>query len=157
MARRHQKWQIGDVFLIEREDGRFVVGQIVGREARVLNSVTVALFDQVIGSKENAGNLQDLDVEKAFSIVFSTRESLDRWLWEIVGHREVAIQKSDMPHEELRSSRFVGAKVYGAGIIRKFVNAYYGLHPWDTYKDPDYFERLLFSPDEKPVDRLIYK
>ena len=46
MARRRQQWEIGDVFTVPTLDGQLALGQIVGREPSVLNSVTVALFDQ---------------------------------------------------------------------------------------------------------------
>jgi hypothetical protein len=52
---------------------------------------------------------------------------------------------------------FVGASVHGSGILNEFVNAFYGLTPWDDWHDPYYLDHLLVSPEKKPVQRLVYK
>jgi hypothetical protein len=41
--------------------------------------------------------------------------------------------------------------------VRRFVNAFHGLAPWNPCKDPAYFDKLLVDPSMKPVNRLVYK
>jgi hypothetical protein len=156
MARRKQSWNIGDIFTVQIKDQRFVLGQIVGREAEVLNSVSVAFYDLRCDAIQEAQDISSLDLEKIFSILFVTRESLDSGDWQIVGSCAINIPKEWMPYEHLRSKRFVGAKVIGSGIIDEFLNAYYALVPWDDWKDPQYLDRLLLSVDKKP-SRLLFK
>lgn len=155
MARKKQQWHEGDIFTVETSDGMHVVGQIVGREPEVLNSVSVAFFDVRLTQPDEAKEIE-LDPAKIFSIVFSTRDLLDSGSWKVVGNRQVAIETSQLPHEELRSSGFVGAKVIGSGILVEFLNAYYGLTAWDDWKEPDYLDRLLTSPSKKPKN-VVYK
>lgn len=156
MARRNQSWSIGDIFTVRLNNGQFVLGQIVGREAKVLNSATVAFYDYRFDAEDEAKKVGSLQREKAFSVVFSTRESLDSGDWHVVENREVGVSIEDMPYEHLRSSGYVGAKVVGSGILDEFLNAYYGLAPWDDWKDPQYLDRLLLSPSKKPSN-LVFK
>lgn len=156
MTRRNQKWTVGDVFVIKTLDNRYVAAQIVGREAEVLNSVTIAVFDEGFENPNDAMQAK-LDTSYVISVVFSTRDSLDRGIWHIVGNRPVMIPKNLFPYEHLRGeAEWVGAIVHGSGIINEFVNAYYGLLPWDDWADPAYLDKLLVKPDKKPT-HLVYK
>jgi hypothetical protein len=44
----------------------------------------------------------------------------------------------------------LGAETKGSGILNNFVAAYFGQFPWNGYKDPDYFDKLLISPSKRP-------
>ena len=48
----------------------------------------------------------------------------------------------------------IGAKIIGSGIVNEFVEAFYGLVPWDDWKAPHYLDSLLISEAAKPVYRL---
>ena len=150
MASRKVEWSVGDLFLVRTADGQHVLGQIVGCEPSVLNSVSVAFFDQRFPSPEVASAGAEPDPSKAFSIVFSTRDLLDSGVWGVIGRREVGIPRSLLPFESLRANGFVGAKVIGSGNLITLLNAYYGLAPWDSFHDPEYLDRLLVNPAAKP-------
>ena len=154
MGRRKQAWKIGDVFLVQNADGQFSAGQIVGREADVLNSVTVALFRKRFSEPEEA-ECAELTEDDAISIVFTTRDLLDSGDWSVIGTRRILIRHDVLPHENLRAKKFVGAKVYGSGIVMKFMDAFFGLAPWDDFHDPRYLERLLLSIDLKPQQLVL--
>ena len=36
-----------------------------------------------------------------------------------------------------------------------FLSAYHKLLPWNHYHDPEYFDKLLISPDRKPLEVLL--
>ena len=57
MGAKKQKWSIGDLFAIRRKDGRYIAGQVIGREPEVLNSVSVALFDEVRDQLEQVASV----------------------------------------------------------------------------------------------------
>jgi hypothetical protein len=161
MANRKSQgqWKIGDVFVIPTDDGHFVLSQIVGREASVLNSVSVALFDyrlDSVSAATNASTIDSMNMNAIFSVLFTTRDLLDSGSWKVVGHRDLVLPKGLQPYEPLRKSGFVGAKVIGSGIVNRFVNAFYALSPWDNWKDPAYLDHLLISPSKKPI-KLVYK
>lgn len=156
MARKKQIWSVGDIFTVRLKNEQYVLGQIVGREAKVLNSVTVAFYDQTFSEEKEAAYVSSLDRERIFSVVFSTRESLDSGDWHVVGKQGINLTAEELPYEHLRGVGFVGAKIFGSGILEEFLNAFYALVPWDDWQDPNYLDQLLISPSKKPQN-LIYK
>jgi hypothetical protein len=156
MPRKKQSWKIGDAFSVETEDGRNVLGQIVGQEPRALNSVTVVFFDFRFERGYQLTSCEGLQADNIFSAVFTTRDLLDSGVWKIIGHFPIDIPQELRPNESLRDKGFVGAKVIGSGVITEFLNAFYALRPWDDWKKPDYLDSLLVGPEKKPAG-LIYK
>lgn len=155
MVRKKQQWKIGDVFIVAASDGKLSVGQIIGREAEVLNSVSIALFGERYENETDARRI-DLKQARPIAILFVTRDLLDIGKWKIIQHEGVAIPRKLFPHEDLRSSGFVGAEVFGSGIVVKFLEAYHRLAAWDDFHDPNFLDSMLLSPSLKPKD-LIYK
>jgi hypothetical protein len=159
MSTRKKKvqWSVGDVFHIPLSDNDVVLAQLVGREAEALNSITVALFDVRCKPTEIAAAVAFIDAGRAFSVLFTTRDLLDMGVWPVHGPKPISITNALMPYEHLRQSGWVGARVIGSGIVMDFVNAFYGLAPWDKYRDPGYFDGLLLTSAKKPESRLVYK
>jgi hypothetical protein len=145
------------VFSISTSDGRFAIGQVVGQEPNLLRSVTAALFDERHNSIEEAREHAICDPSTLFAILFVTVNHLESGDWHIVGHRSVSVDARFNSHEHTRVQGFVGAKVVGSGIVNDFVEAFYGLAPWDDWNDPHYLDSLLISDAAKPVGRLVYK
>jgi hypothetical protein len=157
MRQKRHRWQVGDVFTISTSDGEVAVGQVIGQEPDMMRSATVALFDERHPSPEAARTHGVLSPKTLFSVLFVTTNHLDSGAWPVVDHRKVAVDPRRNPYEHTRRSGFIGAIVTGANIVNEFVNALYGLVPWDDWKDPNYLDSLLVSKDVKPVGRLIYK
>lgn len=157
MRQKRRRWQVGDVFTISASDGQVVVGQVVGQEPDLLPSATVALFDERHASADVARLQASLSPNTLFAVLFVTKNHLDSGDWPVIDNRKVEIDLRKNPFEHTRSKDFIGAKVFGADIVNEFVNAFYGLVPWDDWKDPNYLDSLLISKDVKPVERLIFK
>jgi hypothetical protein len=149
-----QLWKIGDIFTIRLDDQSYALGQIIGREAQVLNSVSIALFDIRLESTSKAEVV--LSADRLYSVLFVTRDLLDNGTWKVIGNARVEVPLQNFPYESLRRTGFVGAKVTGSGIVRNFVRAFYGFCPWDYYLDPEYFDKLLSSPTKRPK-QLVFK
>jgi len=152
-----QTWAVGDVFALPLSDGSAIVGQIVGREASALNSVTIALFDVKCAADEVMARSRDLQLAQAFAILFVTRDLFDAGTWKVVGSRAVVVPRAMQPYEHTRASGWVGAKITGSGIVNEFADAFYGLAPWDDWAQRDYLDGLLVDPSRKPHARLVYK
>lgn len=157
MALREYDWKIGDVFTVETLDGRHALGQIIGRERDLMRCATVALFDERFSSLEEARSLAALEPARLYSVLFVSVNHLESGQWPIVRNQPAAVDSRLNPWEHTRAQGFIGAKVIGSGIVTKFVNAFYGLRPWDAWKDPNYLDSLLISEQAKPLDRLIFK
>ena len=155
MARRHPKWASGDVFLVPLEDEgkRFAVGQVVAPEPKALNSVGIVLGKHDVGTPEEALALT-LDESELILMKLTTRESLDRWLWRIIGQKPLAFPIEIYPWHG--ATTFVGARIYGSGSVKVFARAFFGYGPWDAYLDPEFFDKLLIHPALKPTS-LKYK
>jgi hypothetical protein len=151
MARRKQRWDVGDQFTVRLPDGTAALGQVVGREAEVLNSVTCALFSIRCETDSPAPSpaLDDL-----ISCVFTTADLLDRGVWEVIGRSELVVPTHLLPFEHTRMQGWVGAKVYGSANVAQFLAAYHCLARWDDWADPAYLDRLLIAPDKKPANVL---
>jgi hypothetical protein len=154
-SRRRQKWSDGDVFLVPLNDGMCVVGQVIGRERQALNSVGVALFDIRIACESDVSAVGELAHDKIFSVLLVTPDLLNNGVWRVIGNKSVNIPHKKIPYENLRLRNWVGASIKGSGNINEFVNAYYGLVPWDDWHDPVYLDTLLLSPDKKPSKIML--
>jgi hypothetical protein len=152
--RKRQSWKLGDIFLVKLKDGTLVVGQVVGQERQVLNSVSCAFFDLRLTSEDDLVTVHELTDDKLIAVLFVTRDLLDNSAWRVVAHGAVTVPEAQLPNESLRASGFVGAKVRGSGIVEKFLNAFYALLPWDDWHNPAYLDDFLISPDKKPANLI---
>lgn len=154
MKKTHFK--IGDVFAIPLKNGKWGVGQVVGQEREALNSFVGCFFAISIESLD-IGDVGQLNHESLISIQFVTRDLLDSGKWPIIGNKPL----QNLGHEEVineaRNNRYIGTKIRGSGVIAKFINAYWGLHPWDAWHNPKYLDQLLVSSQKKPsTHRLLF-
>jgi hypothetical protein len=89
------------------------------------------------------------------SLITCTIDKLNNNSWAIIGNKITEIPFSLFPNEQFRNKGWVGAKTYGSAIVEIFLDAFYGLVPWDDFADPFYLDKLLFEPSKKPAG-LIY-
>jgi hypothetical protein len=153
--KKKKSWETGSVFLIPLKDGSFCPGQVLGREPSALNSVGIVLFDSK-GVWQESDVLPDCDWDSVFSVMLVTKDLLDSGRWSVLAHKPLKIPFDGMPYEELRSRGFVGAKIRGSANVEEFVNAFYGLMPWDDWYVPNYLDDFLISIEKKPIDRLVF-
>ena len=158
MARKKQKWQVGDYFGIPIEDDFLAVGQILGKYDWI--GVACLITKMQISSK-NPLLYEDIKIDKndVIAAMFITEESLDKGFWPIIqqGIVNKNILKQYFPNIDLiEQGNIIGINTEGSAIIDDFIKAYFSLAPWDDWHDPEYLDKLLISPDKKP-DSLIYK
>jgi hypothetical protein len=147
------KWRVGDLFKVPLDDGSAALGHIVGQEKDMLNSVTCAFYAVEVSCPPEPPPAPNMDT--LIACVFTTHDLLRRGYWPIVGHVAPQLPRKYFPHEDCRDKGWVGATVNGSGIMNDFLNAFYGLSPWDAYFDIYYFDKLLIDKAKKPKD-LIY-
>lgn len=154
MARKKKKkWVIGDVFLIPLADGKYSVGQVVAQDKEALNSV-VCVFS--VEKVEDAGENVSLNSDSIVSALFTTPDLLDSGDWPVVGNEPPVSIDNFIDMKKLKSEGFLGVKIIGSGVVIKFMDACFGLYPWDGFFEPDYLDKLLLSSDKKPSG-VIYK
>ncbi|MCD9033824.1 immunity 26/phosphotriesterase HocA family protein [Luteimonas sp. Y-2-2-4F] len=155
MAGKKKRWDVGSVFLVPLKDKTECVGQVIGREKSVLNSVAIALFD-LKGNWSSSQKIPPLRAEDIFSTVLATKDLLDSGRWVALDKEAIRITDNMKPYESLRDGGFIGARVHGSGVVEEFANAFYGLTAWDDWYIPDFLDGMLISPDKKPIERLSF-
>jgi hypothetical protein len=154
--RRKQSWKTGDCFLVPLTDGSFSIGQIIGQEKEVLNSVICIFFDSKTTSHDGAkGQVSNLSEDNVISALFTTRDLLDSGDWKVFGNSDLISADKFFNLNDLRGKEFVGVKIIGSGIVIKFLDAFYGLYPWNGFHNPDYLDGLLISQEKKPAKIIL--
>ena len=89
------------------------------------------------------------------SIITTSKEALEYGVWTIIGNRGILVNKSDRPWEEYRNSNWIGLETFDPALVEDFLNAFFGLMPWDDWADPNFLNSFLIDLTKKPKD-LIY-
>jgi hypothetical protein len=145
--------KVGDVFLVELDDGTFAVGQVVETRPILMNSFTCAFFDQRVQSSDAIAF--PLTRSSVLSCQFVTRDAFNRGKWLRVRSEAVRVPESDLPYRGTEQSGWIGAKVISSGLMTGFLNAYFGMRSWTEMKDPKYYENLLFEGRESPNQTAV--
>jgi hypothetical protein len=118
--------------------------------------VTCAFYDAKAPSS-NADPLPHCDSKQLVACLFTTHDLLDNGTWPVIGFSDPTMPPQFLPFEDTRERGWVGAKVYGSGIVMEFLNAYFGLAMWDDWADPSYLDKLLIHPSKKPANVRLKK
>ncbi len=96
--------------------------------------------------------------ELVTSVQFVTPDLLKEGYWPICENRQIVIDVEQyMPLMSLEATGYVGASIVGSGNIQEFLNAYYGLCPWDEWHDPKYLDKLLVDGKKRPANGILTK
>jgi len=156
--RKKQQWSVGDIFLIPLSDKTFSFAQILQYTGEALNSVVCAFFGlKVKDEAEGKDRIVELNDSSLISVLFTTRDLLDSGDWLIVDNKHPIDISPYLNLNKMESEGFIGVKVIGSGIVSKFLDAYFGLYPWDGFYKPDYLDNLLISPKKKPKNVMLKK
>ena len=144
-----QKPLPGSVFQVPLNDGSYGTGQVIAYEPQMLNSVSCIFSDLRLWSSG------EIPTRSIIASLFTTHDLLTKGRWKIIGQAPISISRDDHPFEHLRPQRWIGAKMIGSGIVEDFMNAWFGLHPWDDWADPCYLDRLLFRDRTRPDNAIL--
>jgi hypothetical protein len=156
--RKKTQWRLGDVFAIELNNGKYAIGHVLSQ--RLPNTIRIALYDEIVESLE--GNDINMLCKEAnlISLLEVTNEQLDFGVWKVIGNKATNIPVSRHANEQFRNVNpyldGVGSNIKDAAIAEDFMNAFYGLNPWDDSYDPAYYDKMLIDNSKKPTN-LIFK
>ena len=148
-------WTNGDVFAVPLTNGSYAVGQIL--DQRMVNTVRIALFNEVISDIEN------IEIEKLctsanlISLIEVTKEQLTYDVWKIIGNKTISIAVDNYPNEKYREHKWIGSTIHDAALAEDFLNAFYCLIPWDDWYDPNYLDNYLIDISKKPLNLILVK
>jgi hypothetical protein len=155
MNRQRQSWRTGDIFTITQLDGDKSLGQVI--DVPMPNIASCLFFDVRMPGDQPPPETVPLPEDDLIAALWTTPDLLDRGNWVVIGHQKPLVSGTARPNEEYRMAGWVGAKTYGAGIVEKFLDAYYGLRAWDDWYDPVYLDRLLISPAKRPANVILIR
>lgn len=146
MAKRHPMPRPGDIFGVPLGDMSYVLGQVLVTESCPMKSPLCGFYDfrafELDHLRERSASLT---LMAPITIQFVTLELFKSGVWPIVTNVAPAHLEKFAGLEKLRRSDFIGLPVLGAGIIRKFLMACYGLYPWNGPAEASYFDSLLLN------------
>lgn len=156
--RKKVPWVIGDIFAITLNTGKYAIGHILSQ--RLPNTIRIALYDEILEMTEgNDINILCRETD-LISLIEVTKEQIDFGVWKVIGNKPTDIPISRHANEQYRSpdpyKDGVGSEVLDAAVAEDFMNAFYGLHPWDDWYDPQFYDKMLVDKSKKPA-HLIYK
>lgn len=149
---RRQKLKAGDYFAVPLQNGEYGLGQILDMVDLIDNAACIFLdkkfimgtpimttSDNIVAAKYVVAQL----LRRYFPIVQS-------------GEADIRLLLQYFPeHERFKTGDMVGMESNQTGVIELFLNAYFGLTPWDECDAPHFYDEMLVSPDKKPSN-LIY-
>lgn len=144
---RRAKWKKNCLFLISLENGQKSVGQILDVPSGAMGAVLCGFFLNTVTPNQKV----EVGRDSLISILFVTPDYLDSGRWKILDVGQEIPVDEFIDIKQLAAKEFVGMKVYGAGIVEKFINACYGLYPWNGFYREDYLDDLLLAGVGRPA------
>jgi len=150
---KKQTWQAGDLFTIELEDGSFALGLVLLSD---LNTFDGPLCVFSSSKYEHPNKNPEITLKDAVSIVFTSSDQLDKAAWKVVGRQNIDLYKQYFCKYLKEDFSMIGIEIIGSGIIRRFMDACFGLYPWDGFFNPAFLDDLLLPGINRP-DLIILK
>jgi len=136
----------GDIFGVPLGDDTYVLGQVIEVESCPMNSYLCGFYDFRHSDLDKLWRDGiSLASQAPITIQFVTKELFKSGVWKILANASPANACEFEELAALREKKFIGARILGAGIIRKFLMACHGLYPWNGPAEADYFDRLLLN------------
>ena len=125
------KWQPGLTYGIPLPRGGYGIAQAI--DAMTPNAIYIAVFSAVVQAALDPVELEPDDIIAQLAVV---RQTLGEWIPRTV--TSPSVHRTTFPNERHREKRYVGSKVYDAGLVSEFVSAYHGQTPWNAFADESF-------------------
>jgi hypothetical protein len=144
-------WAVGNVAAVPLPDSTFALAQVVSLDPGIKKMDTIAYFDIRLTKDQLRQVSVAPTADHVISIQFTERRALTRGDWLVVCASPVNLAGIELP--SLRSTDTPsfgrsGPRLYDTGTITLFLEAFFGLRPWDLM--PALFDQLLLHPKLKP-------
>lgn len=124
-----------------------MLAHVIGKDIDTMRSALCAYTLIEFDSAEVSVRPEDY-----IAVQFTTKDMIERGGWEIVGRAPAPdFSKYLEDYEELKRRRFIGLTVRGSGVMRKFLDACVGDRAWNSFADPNYFDKLLLPDIPRPA------
>ncbi len=146
------RWRPGLVVTIPLKDGSWGIGQT--GDLMMPNVGYVALFNERLNSL--ASVVPILTRRALISLLAVTRHSVSTGRWHVIDEGHPLVPKTEFPNEQFAATGYVGAKLYDSELVEDFLDAYYGLAPWNgDFLEEDYLDRFLLPGRPRPQTAIL--
>ena len=140
---KKSKLNVGDIFLIPRRDGYWVVEQVL--EQWLATIVCVGVFDFVVSEKSLSDDFYPSN-ELLLAMPSVSSIEIVKGFWPRSGNRDLIVNIEIAPHRRFAEANYAGASWQSGLIVEDFVNAYYGLGSCEPYPGrPGALKSMLLS------------
>jgi hypothetical protein len=144
--------RVGNVFRIPLLDDSSGGGQVLVDLRAEIGAIGIALIDRRFDSSAAPEDRDD----NVIAAMLATPELLERAQWPVVASAPACIEiERIVPVAAWRRNDWVGARIVGAGLAAHFMNAVFGLRPWDDWADEGYFDSLLAPGVGRPAGVVL--
>lgn len=133
---KKQNWKVGDVFSIPLSDGSYGFGQILDEQYKI--GISCALFE--LKSPTMDKPVKEICGTKVISVLHTTANLLNNFHWRVFGNFNPVTKGSSGSSGEVNA---VGSSSYSPNVLGHLLEAYYGLAPWNSMKDENYYDKML--------------
>ena len=141
-------WDTGDVFVIKLSNESFTIGQVLDKKY-----CTCALFD--FHSKiKTVLTPMDFKKLKPISILhLSNGDLLNNGNFGILFNEKVILNPNIGTGGKMGE---IGSISYGGcGMLTDLAEVYYGLYPWNTLYEEDYYDKMLLKGMKRPKKAIV--
>lgn len=149
MLKKKTAWKLGDYFCVPLSDRSYALAQVISVHPDALNSVVCAFF--LVKGEIGTIDVSMADVSRLLSVCFVTRDLLDSGVWSVVSVGTPLNVSDFIDVASAKRAKYVDITVRGSGVINKFMDACYGLFPWNGMHDKQYFDKMLVDPNRKAM------
>lgn len=146
MSFKRVRWKPGTVYAIRLTDGSFGICQAI--DTMMPDVIYIAVFSYRFDKVPDV--VPVLDSKDVLNLGATWKQSLNNGTWAGLGEASPVAEKSDFPNEQFAHDGYIGAKHSDVGIYSNFLSACFGLIPWNTMFDPNYWEEYLNTPHIRP-------
>lgn len=137
-----------DIFLIPLLNGAYGVGQVVVCSPETPLGTAACIITR--RQTKTLGEQSPIHLSEALSLILVKDDLMEDGTWPIVGFEQIPPVEKTFKIEKALKTRFDRVAIQDGAVVEAFTNAIHGLFPWDGFPDPQFFTKLLVSPDAIP-------
>lgn len=146
MKYKRKIWKPGAVYGLPLTDGSFGVCQAI--EAMWPTVIYIAVFSHRF--EHLPAEVPPLNRDDVLSLGATWRPQLNNGSLPFLGSAAPVVSKRDFPNEAFSEIGYVGAQHSDIGLYSDFLDACFGLTPWNTMFEEDWWENYLNTKHPRP-------
>ncbi len=137
-----------DFFLVPLLDGQFGLGQVVTTDGTPENTCLCLLSDRKI---DRDAPQKPIATPEMISLLLVETAHFKNTTWPIIGFETLPDVGAIFNWRKAKEDGFATLTPHDPAVVEAFVNACFGLFPWNGFAGEDFFDAFLINPDRRPL------